>query len=451
MTYEDALAWLYGFTDLERGVGHSSQEAYEAGPLRTRRLLAALGNPHLGFKCAHIAGSKGKGSVSALVAAVATAAGLRVGTYTQPHLHSFRERFVIDGQPIGPAAFAVQCKRLQPWVERIEGETSSTGTFSTFDLATVLALSWFAEQEVDLAVIEVGLGGRLDATCVVQPSVVGITTIVLEHTHLLGRTLRAIAGEKAGIVKPGIPVILADQVDEALTVLEGACHSAQAPLTVAKPLLWNGEVAWRGSRPLAILEAPDGSGPLAIALVGPHQRQNAAVAWQMCRVLANLGLPIDHRAIRAGFTATRWPGRLETVSTRPLTVVDGAHTVEALEAIITGMRETFKVHRGPVIFGALRDKRVPAMLNAVRGYATALFLFRPDHPRAWAPDQMIRRYRLDENCEVTPSAASALHRAQALCRHTEAVLATGSLAIAADVRAAAGVPHETDPQLSRRI
>ena len=452
MTYKDALAWIYSFTDLERGVGqNSAQEAYEAGPRRTRKLLAALDNPHLGLTCAHIAGSKGKGSVSALVASAAAAAGLRVGTYTQPHLHSFRERFVIDGQPIGPSAFAAQCKRLQPCVERIESQTSVTSTYSTFELATVLALSWFADQEVDLAVIEVGLGGRLDATCVVQPSVVGITTIVLEHTQLLGDTLAAIAAEKAGIVKPGVPVIIAEQADEPMTVIKNACYSAQAPLTISKPLPWRSEVTWRGSVPLALVEAPDGNGPLQLALLGPHQRQNAAVAWQMCRVLANSGLPIDDRAIRSGFTVARWPARLETVSTKPLTLVDGAHTVEALEALITGVRETFNVHRGPVIFGALRDKRVPAMLDAVRGYATALLLLRPDHPRAWTPDCAIPGCRVINDCEVTPSARAALTRARALCSHTEAVLATGSLAIAADVRSAAGVRHETDPQLTQRI
>ena len=221
MTYAEALRWIYGFADLERGVGHAGREAYAAGPSRTRRLLRALGDPHRDLTCAHVAGSKGKGSVCALVASAAEAAGLRTGAYTQPHLHSFRERVAVDGRPIEPRDFANLCRRLAPQVERLSAAHSEDGPYSTFELATVLALLWFAEQEVDLAVIEVGLGGRLDATRVIDPAVVGLTTIVLEHTRVLGESLEAIAGEKAGIIKPGVPVIAAKQSDEALSVFPG--------------------------------------------------------------------------------------------------------------------------------------------------------------------------------------------------------------------------------------
>lgn len=445
MTYDEALRWIYGFADLERGVGHAGREAYAAGPARTRRLLSAVGDPHHKLTCVHVGGSKGKGSVCALVASAAEAAGLRTGAYTQPHLHSFRERFAIDGRPIEPKAFADLCRRLAPHVETTTGAHPEDGPYSTFELATVLALLWFAEQEVDLAVIEVGLGGRLDATRVIDPAVVGLTTIVLEHTRVLGDSLEAIAREKAGIIKPGVPVVAAAQSDEALGVFRAACEEHRAPMVVAAPLAWEG-AACREARPLMMVGAPDGGGSLPVGLVGPHQRQNAAVAWHICRALADHGLPIDRGAIRAGFGAAAWPGRLEVVAGNPLTIVDGAHTPEAIAAIVTALREVFGVRRGPVIFGALRDKRVPQMLDELSGYATRLLLVRPEHPRAWTPERMVRRYGLTSEMEISPSIAAALRQAQAPCRPDEAVLATGSLAVAADARAAAGVPHEVDPE-----
>ncbi len=446
MTYAEALRWIYGFADLERGVGHAGREAYAAGPSRTRRLLRALGDPHHDLTCVHVAGSKGKGSVCALVASAAEAAGLRTGAYTQPHLHSFRERVAVDGRPIEPRDFANLCDRLAPQVERLSAAHSADGPYSTFELATVLALLWFAEQEVDLAVIEVGLGGRLDATRVIDPAVVGLTTIVLEHTRVLGESLEAIAGEKAGIIKPGVPVIAAAQSDEALSVFQAACRSQGAPLTIVEPLGWDGATARRGARPLMLTRAPDDGSSLPVGLAGPHQRRNAAVAWHICRALANHGLPIDRGAIRAGFGATEWPGRLEVVASDPLTIADGAHTPEAVAAVVKGLGEAFHVQRGPVIFGSLRDKRVPVMIDELRGYATRLLLVQPHHPRGWTPERMVRRFGLAGQVEIASSSDAALRQARAACQPGEAVLATGSLAVAADVRAAAGMPHETDPE-----
>ena len=446
MTYDEALRWIYGFADLERGVGHAGRAAYAAGPARTRRLLSALGDPHQGLTLAHVGGSKGKGSVCALIAAAAEAADLRTGAYTQPHLHSFRERVAIDGRPIEPQAFADLCQRIAPQVEALTAAHPGDGPYSTFELATVLALLWFAEQRVDLAVIEVGLGGRLDATRVIDPAVVGLTTIVLEHTRVLGDSLAAIAHEKAGIIKSGVPVIAAAQSDEAVSVFRAACRDAGAPLAVVEPLDWDGVTAWRGAHPLMLVRAPDEGGQLPVGLVGPHQRRNAAVALHVCRALADHGLPIDRGAIRAGFGAAAWPGRLEVVASDPLTIVDGAHTPEAIEAVVAALREVFSVRRGPVIFGALRDKRVPEMLDGLRGYATRLILVEPEHPRGWAPERMIRRYGLPDTSEIAASTDAALRQARAACGRGEAVLATGSLAVAADVRAAAGVPHEIDPE-----
>ena len=444
MRYHEALAWIYGFTDLERDTNRRGHPAYEDGPDRTRDLLAALGHPHHGQNFVHIGGSKGKGSVSAMISAAAVSAGLRTGTYTQPHLHSFRERFMIDGKPICSNSFARLCAQIKPAVESTPISQRRRGNHSTFEIASVLAFLWFAEQNVDLAVIEVGLGGRLDATQVIDPTVVALTTIVLEHTHLLGPTLAAIAKEKTGIVKPGVPVICAEQSSDAMAVIEAACVSKQAPLLVAEPLSWKGETAWHSGRPSMIADAPDDADPLAIGLIGPHQRQNAAVAWHACRALRNHGLPIDRAAIRAGFAAVNWAGRLEVVGNNPLVVVDGAHTPEAMRAAIEGIKESFGVRYGPVIFGTLRDKRISKLLEALDTYATRLILLGPMHPRAARPLTAMHKYGLS-NAEVATSPTAAIDRAKTFTKDGEAIFATGSLAIAADVRAAVSVPHETDP------
>ena len=442
-TYAAALAWLYAYADFERGTGIGGGPPFERGLERTSRLLADLGDPHSGLRIVHVAGSKGKGSVCALVASAAEAAGLKTGLYTQPHLHSFRERLQIDGQPIDETSFARSAHRMRTAVEQTESET--LGLPTTFEISTAMALAWFRMEDVDLAILEVGLGGRLDATNVVTPDVTAVTTIVREHTRLLGDTLPEIAREKAGIAKPGVLMLVSDQSTDVLNAIGDVAVAAGADVQVVPALATDGTAAWRDGRATTIARDPHSSDTLPLGLAGPHQARNAGLAYAICRALGDRGVPIPRDAIRAGFAAARWPGRLELVAGDPPVVVDGAHTVEAVEVVVETLRRHLNLRRGPVIFGALRDKSVRPMAEALRPFATRLVVIEPGHPRGMTADEVLDQLDGRFGATVAPNAASALALARDAARRGQAVLATGSLAVAADIRAAAGVPVASDP------
>ncbi|MDE2867820.1 MAG: Mur ligase family protein [Chloroflexota bacterium] len=442
-TYADALAWLYAYADFERGTGLGGGPPFERGLERTSRLLTDLGDPHDGLRIIHVAGSKGKGSVCALVASAAEAAGLRTGLYTQPHLHSFRERLQIDGQPIDETSFVRLVRRMRAAVERAESET--LGLPTTFEISTAMALAWFRMEAVDLAILEVGLGGRLDATNVVTPDVTAVTTIVREHTRLLGDTLPEIAREKAAIAKLGVPMLVSDQSREVVEAIRDVATAAGADVQVVPALATDRTADWRDDRAVAVARDPVSGDALPLGLAGPHQARNAGVAYAVCRALGDRGVAIPRDAIRAGFAAARWPGRLELVASDPPVVVDGAHTVEAVEVVVETLRRHLNLRRGPVIFGALRDKSVRPMAEALRPFATRLVVIEPGHPRGMTAGEVFAQLDGRFGATVAPNAASALALARDAARPGQAVLATGSLAVAADIRAAAGVPVASDP------
>ncbi len=442
-TYADALAWLYRYADFERGSGLGGGPPFGHGLERTSRLLADLGNPHRGLRIVHAAGSKGKGSVCALVASAAEAAGLRTGLYTQPHLHSFRERFQIDAQPIDPPSFARLVNRMRSAVERTADET--LGLPTTFEISTAMALAWFRMEKVDLAILEVGLGGRLDATNVVTPDVTAVTTIVREHTRLLGETLPEIAREKAAIAKPGVPMLVSDQSPEIVEGIRAVAKAAGAAVQVVPALATDGSAGWRNGRAVTVARDPVSGDALPLGLAGPHQARNAGVAYAICRALGDRGVAIPRDAMRAGFGAAHWPARLELVASDPPVVVDGAHTVEAVAVVVDTLRRQLSLQRGPVIFGALRDKSVRHMAEALRPFATHLVVIEPEHPRGMPSGDVLTQLDGLHNATAAPNAAQALALARDAARPGHAVLAIGSLAVAADVRAAAGVPVESDP------
>ena len=445
-TYAEALAWLYGYADFERGSGLGGGPPFERGIERTARLLADLGDPQDSVRIVHVAGSKGKGSACALVASAAEAAGLRVGLYTQPHLHSFRERFQINGQPIDPHSFARLGERMRVAVERTRCET--IGAPTTFEISTAMALAWFSMESVDLAILEVGLGGRLDATNVVTPDITAVTTIVREHTRLLGETLPEIAREKAAIAKPDVPMLVSDQSTEVVEAIRRVAEAAGAHVEVAPALQTNATADWRGGRATTVARDPYSLDTLPLGLAGTHQAYNAGLAYAICRALGDNGLAVPRDAVRAGFGAVYWPGRLELVGHNPTVVVDGAHTAEAVEVVVASLRQCLGLKRGPVILGFLRDKPVRRMAEALLPYATRVILIEPGHPRGMAAGDV--RAELDGLLDATTAAnaGEALTLAKAAAQSGEAVLAIGSLSVAADVRAAAGVPVEVDPPVS---
>ncbi len=432
LTYEQALAYLYSLANYEyRRVERYAPDVLDLS--RMARLLGALGDPQRSFPSLHIAGTKGKGSVAAMSASVLCAAGLRTGLYTSPHLHDFRERMQIDGQWISADELAALITWVRPAVDAHPGVT-------WFDVVTALAFLHFARRRVDFAVIEVGLGGRLDSTNVITPLVSVITSISYDHTHLLGHTLAEIAREKAGIIKPHVPVISAPQADEAQAVIARIAAERQAPLTVVGQ-------AWRAElRVLTLdgqtftLHAPASSpfgGDYWIPLLGRHQLENAAVAVAALDALRQAGLPITADAVRQGLRATCWPGRLEILRRQPFVVVDAAHNADSAQKLRTAVEEIFDYDRLILIFGASSDKDIGGMLSVLVPLADRVIMTQASHPRAANPQALAgQAAQMGVQAETAPSPAEALALALASATPRDLILATGSLFIVAEVREA---------------
>jgi dihydrofolate synthase/folylpolyglutamate synthase len=451
LSYEEALDYLYSFVDYGSvRADKYSPESFDLG--RMVSFLAALGNPQTRYPVLHVAGTKGKGSVAALCASALQAAGYRTGFYTSPHLLDFRERAQIDGGYIPRETVAEIVTEMQPVVERHPGIT-------TFELTTALAFQYFARENVDVAVVEVGLGGRLDATNVVRPAVSVITSLSYDHMHLLGNTLAEIAAEKGGIIKPGVPVVTAPQKSEAAAVLERIASERGAPLVkvgvdwlfrpVAHSLDGQSLEVWSAEeqRQLNALHT-EGHQPawrptrLEIPLLGRHQVENAAVAYVALETLRTHGLPIAPQAIQAGFGAVRWPGRFEIMRRQPYLVLDGAHNADSAAKLAQALNDYFPAQPVTLIFGASSDKDVDGMLRELLRPEVGvrrMILAQAVHPRAQDPEELAGRLQQASgvNVEVRSSVAEAVAHALETAAPNEVVLACGSLFVVAEARAAA--------------
>ncbi len=434
--YQEAVDFLYRFLDNSRVRHPEDREHFSLA--RMERLLAALGNPHRAYPVVHIAGTNGKGSVAAMIAAVLHAAGYRVGLYTSPHLVEFVERIRIDGVPIAADQVVAGVQRLRPLAE-------ADPQVSTFELTTALAFDHFARQRVDFAVVEVGLGGRYDATNVVRPEVAVITALDYDHTRVLGPTLADIAWAKAGIIKPHRPAVTAGQAPEALEVLAAEARRQRArlhvaPREVAVQVL---EDTLRGQRLRLHLQG-NGARPLEVhlPLLGPYQRDNAAVAYLALHLLAARGWAVTPDALRAGLARVRWPCRFEVLAYDPPLVVDGAHTLAAIRALRAGMAHYFPGRPWVLIFGVSRTKDPRALLRALAPPGTWVVATQSIHPKALPAEEVAAAARsLGLGVSTAPSVEQALDLARARAGAEHVLLATGSLFVAAGVR----VVHTGEP------
>jgi len=444
--YYEALDYLYSFVDysLTRNL-RNAPEKFDLG--RMEALLTALGAPHRAYPVVHIAGTKGKGSVAAMTAAALQAAGYRVGLYTSPHLQDFAERIQVDRQPISHGDLAAVVAQLKPHVERIPRLT-------TFELTTASAFLYFAWQKVDVAVVEVGLGGRLDATNVVLPEVSVITSISYDHTAILGHTLAAIAREKAGIIKPGVPVVMAPQADEARETILRIARQRHAPVIevgrdchyapLARGLDGQTVLVWPEQDREGV-EAFIQSGGIAewepvrlhIPLLGPHQVVNAATAYAALQVLRRRGLALDDQTIREGMARTRWPARFEVFQRHPPVVVDGAHNAAAARQVRLTVDEYFPQWPVVLVFGASEDKDIAGMLAELLPRAREVILTQSVHPRAADPDSLLEMVRpYGKPAWVVASVPESLETALRRSAGEAVVLVTGSLFVAAAARTA---------------
>lgn len=443
-SYREAEAWLAEFANVEQ---HLDPRQWAGVKLeRVRRLVAALGHPERSGRVVHIAGSKGKGSVAALIAAVLQASGRRVGLYSSPHLVSPRERIRIDGEPIAEGEVArLVAERLRPVVEEYQRDPVD-GPLTFFDLHTALAFLAFAAAAVDWAVLEVGLGGRLDATNVCRPEACAITSLSLEHTTLLGDSLAAVAGEKAGIIKPGVPVVSAPQPPEAWQVLAAAATRVGAPLVAATGVtaLPGGALVDDGEtlRQRVTVDWP-GGGEVALPLVGEHQVLNAAVARTVLEQLAARGHRLDWSDLAAGFSGVRWPGRLQVIGRRPWLVLDGAHTPEAAGWLARTLNQ-MPHRRRFLVLGSHLDKDFRGLAaNLVPGTSGVVVADIPGNPRAATAEQLRPAVSgLGARVEAVSSPAEALELAMSWAGPEDLVVVTGSLYLVGAVLAVrnGGVP-----------
>lgn len=420
-SYAEALAYFYSY------VHYDPADASTWSLERMQGLLARLGNPQKKFPSLLIAGTKGKGSTAAICESILREAGYKTGLYTSPHLHSFRERIRFGGELIAEDTVVALANRLKPYFETTPGLTA-------FELITAVSFVAFAEANIDAAVLEVGLGGRLDATNAVDPTVAVITSISYDHTQILGETLTLIAREKAGIIRPGALVISAPQVDEAMQMIEEVCRGHMAHLVVLNRD-WDWEI---GPGNLDGQTFTVCGHTYRLPLIGSHQVVNAVTAMAaIAGFVERTDLVVSPQAVEAGISNVTWLGRMEILSRQPYVVVDSAMNGDSAEKLVQALRHYFPNQNITLIFGASNDHPIRDMLEVLLPVANRVFVVAARHPRAEKPESLVAAAQeLGYRATPLPSVPAALDKSLNRFGSNDIICVTGSLYLAADAREA---------------
>ena len=459
--YQERLDYLYGRLNYEwLGMPKSSGQLRLG---RMRRLLRLMGDPHLGLRIIHVAGTKGKGSTSAMIAAALTASGVRTGLYCSPHLHRLEERFNVDGIPASPSELIALVDVAREAVERLEREDNPSGhrgpTF--FEITTAMGLLHFARRQVGAVVLEVGLGGRLDSTNVVRPVLSIITSISFDHMRQLGNTLAAIATEKAGIFKRGRPGISGAHDGEARQAIRRVARQRRCSLREIDKDFWYEDIppvpplARPTTGHVAVRTWSRDWGQLALPLLGSHQAHNVAVALAGLDLLAEVdpSLEVKRDDVVRGFAALRWPARIEVLGQNPWLVVDGAHNVASATALADTLRTCFPPSRRTLVFGTTRDKDLDGQLKVLLPCFDTIIATRyVENPRSVAPESIADRILelTGTPIRVAPEPAQAIALARELTDPGGLICVTGSLFLAAEARAMV-LEHVRSPSLTRAV
>jgi len=444
--FQNALNYLYSFVDysLEKSYRYSS-DVFDLR--RVDDLLARLGDPHKKFQSVHIAGTKGKGSVSAMVESCFRSAGYSTGLYTSPHLEKFAERIRTNGEEIGEEDVADLVEKIKPHVAAVEGLT-------TFELITAIGFLYFAEKGIDFGIIEVGLGGRLDATNVIHPLVSVITSISYDHMHLLGDSLSDIAREKCGIIKPGIPVVSSPQQYEVEAVIREIAQERGSPLVLVgrdwhfshgnHSLAGQQVYIWSSKEQPLMDEFIQSSGNMEwvppryeVSLLGYHQVINAATSYAILDLLKKDFPKITEDAIKKGFRTTSWPGRFDVISMDPIIVVDSAHNRDSALKLRIALDDYFPGQPVTLIFGASSDKDIPGMFSELLPRVKRILITHAEHPRATEVNELAslaRGYGI--RVEIIPKVPDALQYAIENVGIEEVILAAGSIFVAGEILSA---------------
>ena len=462
--YASAVDWLMSFADFERGSGPRRSKPDFALD-RIRSILRRLGDPQYGRTTIHVAGSKGKGSTAAILESILRAAGFRTGLFTSPHLHEFTERIRILGAPLPEVEFTRLCEQLRHVIEAEQAE--DPGHISTFEILTALSFHAFHAHDVDVQIVEVGLGGRLDCTNVFSHTDAAvITSLSHEHTDVLGDKITEIASEKAGIISAACrsAVLAPQRYAEAADVVRNAADDVPVPLIdvgadyKAEPA---GVEPWGQWFRIERRNARPGEQPRAmhlLPLLGHHQIDNALTAIATIDALVAAGsVAVPSEALHKGLATVRWPGRLESFDLPdafassepggpPMVVIDGAHNAESVQRALDACRDYFPHQQLHVIFGVLGDKALQDMANVIQTRSAHVYATTSDHPRARPPEQVADAFTDAEwngDVAVHPDAHAALIAAGQQAHSDDLILVLGSLSLAADARRFLSAPTQT--------
>ncbi len=437
--FDDAFAYLRRFTDYERMAAPKyGPKAYNLD--RTRSLLAAVGDPHLKLKVVHVTGTKGKGSTAMMIAAILRALGMRVGLFTSPHLVHVRERIQVDGRPIPPAAFAARMNEMAGFLQAArQGPEGAHPTF--FETMTALGFLHFLRSKVDYAVVEVGLGGRLDSTNVVQPLSTVITNVGLDHMDRLGQTEGEIAVEKAGILKTGVPAVTAATHKDAIRVIEARARELRCPLRRV-----GREIEVRDVAPTTLEGLPAvrcaietdrrAWGRLIVRAAGAHQATNAATALGAIEDLSPAPFRECRRAAAEALATITLPARVDLVHRDPDVIVDGAHNPVSMASLRQALADHFPGRPLILVLGVSKDKDVDGVLREILPFASAVVFTKAPHPRAADPEDLLARARVlapELAAWTTPDPRAALRIARASCDEEGLLVVTGSFFLAGEV------------------
>jgi len=427
-TYKETLDYIYGFVDYEKLPGASPRRMNLD---RIEALAEALDHPECHWPSVHVAGTKGKGSTASMIASIVHQSGYRVGLYTSPHLVSIRERIMVNGVPISEEEVSQLVDKMRPVIEYTHQE--SEGFASSFDIMTALAFLYFKEQNVDLAVIESGLGGRLDSTNVIKPKVCVITPIGLDHTDRLGTTIPEIAREKAGIIKRGVPTVSAPQTPDARTIIREVCSRLECSLCeVGTDIHYTIQGEDTRQQTLDIRGREQTYHHLTIPLLGEFQACNAATAIGVVELLTQHGLSISADDINRGIREVRLPGRMQVLEHQPWLILDGAHNVLAAANLTQTLQRLFPSRRSVLVLSIHQDKAVDELCRVFADYADEIIVTtrRVLRRRQADPEKVAALCRQSGTLvHVTSSVSDALEMARTITTSYDLICVTGSFAL----------------------
>jgi dihydrofolate synthase / folylpolyglutamate synthase len=426
MNYSEAVDYIFGHTNWEVVPrGPHTEETYDLR--RVTEVLERLGNPHLKAVSLHIAGTNGKGSTAAMLSGILSSAGFDTGLYTSPHLQTMRERISVNGEMISESAVAELMTVIKPEVEAVN-RGAKYGRLTVFEILTVLSFVYFASKNCRFQVMEVGMGGRFDATNVINPAVCMLTSISMDHHEVLGDTVEKIAAEKCGIIKPGCVVVSHPQLPQAEMIIKETCKQRNVRLLTVGKEIQGKEIGHNYNCQWIEVQGRLGTYNLKIPLIGKHQIDNAAAAVAAVELLIESGSGIELKHVEDGMAGLRFPGRIQVIDRNPWIILDGGHNPGASVSLRSVLEEYFKPDQSILVFGCSSDKDIPGLISILAPYFHKVIVTKADNPRSAQPEILANEFmRQGKEAVIIEKVAQALNAAKSTAAKNDLICITGSL------------------------